>query len=502
MVITGIVCCSVLSTFAAAQSHSSSAAEDSLAEVVRGLEARLEKVESELASARADAAASREKSTEFQREISELRKQVAHQDPSSEPTDEERLDLLSAKVDEQYQTKVESSSKYSLRMSGMVLLNAFTNRGFADAMENPTYAKEVALDGAATSFGGTLRQTQLGFDLFGPQVFGGRASGSLQFDFAGGFALTPSGDSLGLVRLRTGTVRVDWEKTSLVIGQDGLFFAPNSATSFASMQEPAMANSGQLWAWVPQIRLERSFATSSRSALRLQAGILDPVSLKVGDGSGERLASVGERSHRPAMAARISWSRPLFGSNIVLGYGYYRAQQMWGDSPPTAINSWVHTLDWALPVTRFAELSGAYHRGRSIADLGGGLGQSVGAFLTSDDLAVLPGAPSDLPLNSSFEGLTSLGGWLQIKVKPVRRLEINIAGGQENRLASDAESAASTQDYFDQDLVRNRTYMANVIFRPRSNLVLSTEYRHIRSFPLGEDERTMNHLNLGVGILF
>jgi hypothetical protein len=175
---------------------------------------------------------------------------------------------------------------------------------------------------------------------------------------------------------------------------------------------------------------------------------------------------------------------------------------MWGESTPTAINSWVHTLDWALPITRFVELSGAYHRGRSIADLGGGLGQSVGGFLVSDELAVLPGAPSELPLNAFFKGLASSGGWLQVKVRPLRRFEINIAGGQENRLASDAESAVSTQDYFEQDLVRNRTYLGNVIFRPRSNLVISTEYRHIRSFPLGEGERTLEHINLGVGILF
>src|SRR5205807_8699875 len=45
---------------------------------------------------------------------------------------EEDEQLLNERVEEQYQTKVESTSKYRLRLSGIVLTNAFSNHGYVD----------------------------------------------------------------------------------------------------------------------------------------------------------------------------------------------------------------------------------------------------------------------------------------------------------------------------------------------------------------------------------
>jgi len=38
-------------------------------------------------------------------------------------------DLLAAKVEDQYQSKVESASKYRVRLSGIALMNLFSNQG-------------------------------------------------------------------------------------------------------------------------------------------------------------------------------------------------------------------------------------------------------------------------------------------------------------------------------------------------------------------------------------
>ena len=54
------------------------------------------------------------------------------------------------------------------------------------------------------------------------------------------------------MRLRTATMRMDWENTAVVAGQDGLFFSPNSPTSFATLAQPALTNAGNLWSWVPR----------------------------------------------------------------------------------------------------------------------------------------------------------------------------------------------------------------------------------------------------------
>jgi len=53
---------------------------------------------------------------------------------------EEEYQLLSGKVDDQYQTKVESASKYRLRVSGIVLMNLFSNQGVVDNIDFPMYA--------------------------------------------------------------------------------------------------------------------------------------------------------------------------------------------------------------------------------------------------------------------------------------------------------------------------------------------------------------------------
>jgi len=65
---------------------------------------------------------------------------------------------------------VESGSKYRVRLSGIVLLNMFENRGTVDSADTPEIALEPnPLDSAGT-FGGTLRQSQIGIQAFGPDI--------------------------------------------------------------------------------------------------------------------------------------------------------------------------------------------------------------------------------------------------------------------------------------------------------------------------------------------
>src|SRR5271163_1947623 len=191
---------------------------------------------------------------------------------------DEEYQLLSGKVDDQYQTKVESASKYRLRLSGIVLMNLVSNQGTVDSIDIPTLALPRPVGDSGGSFAATLRQSQIGFETFGPNVAGAKTRADLQIDFAGGFPVVPNGVNSGLLRLRTATMRMDWTNTSVVVGQDGLFFSPNSPTSFASLAVPALTNAGNLWSWVPQIRVEHRVALGDESSLVLQAGILDPVS--------------------------------------------------------------------------------------------------------------------------------------------------------------------------------------------------------------------------------
>ena len=192
-------------------------------------------------------------------------------DPASKPVSgledrvqklEESTTLLGSKIDEQYQTKVETASKYRVRLSGIVLMNAFRNVGTSDNMDFPNYARPPFVGTSETSFGATLRQSQIGLEIFGPTVGGAKTSANVRFDFAGGFPATGNGVNFGIVRLQTASLRFDWNHTSMVAGQDSLFLSPLSPTSFASLATPAFADAGNLWGWIPQLRVKRLLRTS------------------------------------------------------------------------------------------------------------------------------------------------------------------------------------------------------------------------------------------------
>lgn len=170
---------------------------------------------------------------------------------------EEESQLQGSKIDEQNQTKVESASKYRVRLSGIALLNLFSNRGTVDNQDVPNFALAPSSFDAGGNFGGTLRQSEIGLEVFGPRLAGARTSGDVQFDLGGGFPNTANGVTSGLFRLRTATMRLDWSHTSVVAGQDSIFFSPFSPTSFASLIVPEFGYAGNLWAWVPQVRLEQ-----------------------------------------------------------------------------------------------------------------------------------------------------------------------------------------------------------------------------------------------------
>jgi hypothetical protein len=415
-------------------------------------------------------------------------------DSSSVDSLREELGLVNQKVDEEYQTKVESASRYHIRLTGMFLVNFFGNRGVTDNIENPAFPIISALGESNGSFGGTIRQTQLGLEVQGPDLFGARASGGIQIDFAGGFADSPGGFTVGLPRLRTGTVRLDWRNTSLIAGQDGLFFSPLSPTSFASIEQPPLAYSGNLWGWAPQIRIEHRFSAVARSEITVEAGILDPISGELPVDGNNRELGVGEASLQPALATHVNWAKGVFGKPLSIGVGAFHARQHWQPSGAgTRVTSWLVSSDWDIPTSRWTSITGSFYRGKSIGVFGGGIGQS--AVVSDTPNTVLGSEPL-------FSGLDSMGGWVQLKVQPVRKVEFNTAFGQDNPFVTELRSAIAIS-YAGSSLLRNRTVFSNVIYRPRSDLLFSLELRHIRGVQqIDESSQSANNINLGMGIFF
>src|SRR5580658_2226042 len=409
---------------------------------------------------------------------------------------DEEYQLLSGKVDDQYQTKVESASKYRVRLSGIVLMNLVSNQGVVDSIDLPTLAYARPAGDSGGSFGATLRQSEIGFETFGPDVAGAKTTADLQLDLAGGFPAVPNGIDSGIVRLRTATMRMDWTNTSVVVGQDAIFFSPNSPTSFASLAIPALTYAGNLWSWVPQIRVEHKIALGADSSLLFQGGILAPVTgerpgIPPGAPAGDsyyRQAGPGEKSRQPAYGTRFAWTRNVFGQPLRLGVGGYYNRQDYGFN--RNVDGWAGMADVDLPLNRQLSLSGKIYRGRAVGGLYGAFGQSV----------LFSGNPT-LP-STQVEALDSVGGWAQLKYRPANKWEFNAAFGMDNPYASDLKYFQYPQSYGDPALARNQGSFVNMIYRPRSDLLFSAEYRHLTTYSLTDGGNSAGHLNLMMGVLF
>src|SRR6185369_270695 len=133
-----------------------------------------------------EAAAYRAETAALRRELEAAKTQptgtaVPQPEPAAVPTEsadlqnrvaalEESTQLLNGKVDEQYQTKIESASKYKVRLSGIALLNLYSNHGAFDNADFPTYVPQPKPFNSGTSLGATLRQSEIGLEIFGPRL--------------------------------------------------------------------------------------------------------------------------------------------------------------------------------------------------------------------------------------------------------------------------------------------------------------------------------------------
>jgi hypothetical protein len=401
---------------------------------------------------------------------------------------EDSTSLIGSKIDEQYQTKVETASKYRARLHGIVLMNAFRNVGGSDNLDFPVYAQPVPRAFPQATLGATLRQSEIGLEIFGPNIAGARTSADVQLDFAGGFPATGNGVNFGIARLQTANVRFDWEHTSVVAGQDSLFISPLSPTSFASLATPTFAFAGNLWGWTPQLRVERRFSVSDQQTLTVQAGVLDNLDWEPPFNSFYRSAQAGEMSGQPAYAMRTGWSRPVREHPLSFGVAGYYGRQNWAWE--RFVDAWAGMADWQVPLLPRLALSGEFYRGSGIGGLGGAVGTSI-----------LYGGDPTKPF-TPIRGLDTAGGWAQLKFQATPKIEFNGVFAEDNAFAGDARGFATDKNNFGEILGRNRGALGNVVFRPRSDLVLSAEVRRLRTFPVYSASSVTNQVNLSVGILF
>ena len=481
-----------------------------LARVLQELQSDLQDLRGQVRDLKTQQLSAQAENGELRKELQEIKAQLAAptnsasiaapKHPISEPSAqqepgvdrlaklEEDQQLADAKIAEQSQTKVESASKYRVRLSGIMLFNTFGERGHTDNSDFPQLAIPGGTLSSGGSFGASARQSQIGIQAFGPTIAGAHTSADVQFDFAGGFPDAQNGTSFGIMRLRTGTIRFDWTDTSVIGGQDSLFFAPLSPTSIATLAIPALSYSGNLWSWTPQIRVEHRFTLADDSVISLQGGILDNLTGDVPLSSYNRYPSWGEYSGQPGYATRLAWTKRVRGEDLTIGAGGYYSRQLWGFG--RSVDGWAGTFDLKVPLGKVFEITSQFYRGRAVGGIGGGIGQNT----------VWDGPLSDAA--TEIYGLNSAGGWAQLKYRATPKLQLNAAVGQDNPFASDLRNSGGGGTNYGELFSRNQSVLTNFIFQPRSDFMFSLEYRRLRTSILDSNSNSANVVNLSVGYIF
>jgi hypothetical protein len=379
------------------------------------------------------------------------------------PPLEERVAIAEQRVQELAQTKVQSSQRLPVTLTGMVLFNAFLNGRANGGSQDPVLAAPAD---SASGSGASLSQSIVGLTFQGPRIFGGgQVNGDLHLDLFGG-----STSSLNhLIRLRVATIRVDWKNQSLVIGQDKPIISPRDPSSLAQVAFSPLTGAGNPWLWQPQARFEQRFSWGDDMGLRAQAGVYQTSEPTAS--AAEYVASLA--TARPAAQGRfLVWKNLGHGGRIEIAPGFHVSQtHVNGLSVPSRLFS----TDWMIQPFAKLQWTGMFFTGENAAGIGA-LRQGFTVFSSG-----------------SIRPVGTTGGWTQVSYFITHRLTLNAYGGQESNRPSDLLRG---------EITRNFAYAGNVVYQLGPNVLLGLEASQVRTSYLGSLTRLANHYDLALAYLF
>ena len=403
---------------------------------------------------------------------------------------EEAIATLKTQVAEESQSAVRTSSRFKLDLTGRLLTNVFYTSGRVNNEDVPQLAQAPGNSTTPSdALGISVRQTRLGAALSVDSVLGGTLTSDFDIDFFGGTQTGPGGRRLfPELRLRTLRTLIDWKKTELMVGSVPPLISDLNPLSLAAVGTTGFVTAGNLWNWLPQIRLTRELGEMAVSDTRVRfaigASVMEPFSGSqvVNEPDG---VDAGERSRRPFLEARLRarWGDTNSGGPLdafmgagggevaISGHRGWVARAGGGMSASKAI-----AADWRVSFTKWLELRGEAYKGQLLAGLGGGsIGQSFGTSLTPGIL----GPP-----------IRDVAGWAQVNVAPN---PIVIAG-----------AGCGVDDPNDDDRptrLHNSVCAFHFALRPIQPLVIGAEFRRIETrYTSGLSHA--NHFNLAFGVEF
>lgn len=390
---------------------------------------------------------------------------------------ESTVEVLQRQLNEQASSAVQTRSRAQLEITGRVVMNAFSNERGVNNVDNPQFVRRDSVTALPVhGFGMAVRQTMLGARLTVPDVAGGTFSGVMDVDFDGGQQPSSGGRTFPLLRIRTAHGTLRWPHAEILAGQEIPLFSPLNPVSPSAVGTPGFVAAGNLWLWLPQLRVTGE--AGSKIRLALQGAVVAP-------SSGDPVSTFdtdfdpAERSRRPAFESRVRLrmgeDERMMEMGCAAHIGWVEVPGGTLQHPDSSLTSKGLSCDLRNPFTSWLELRGEIYGGQLMRGLGGGaVGQGV---------------------NSSGKPIRNIGFWAQLNVKPVGRMWSGGAGcGDDSPDAVDVVFDAAARR-------ENKVCAEYFVLRPAGPLFLGGEARQMTTrYRAGTFKN--NHLNLAIGFEF
>jgi hypothetical protein len=396
--------------------------------------------------------------------------------------------LLREQMTMESAAQVRMRSRVQLELSARLIVNSSRSTGSLSNTELPVFATPPRPRDAqrgspgSTAFGVSMRQSLLGATVTLDSVLGATLAADLELDFfARGLDASPP--LFPEPRLRTARLFLTWPRTELLVGSESPLISDLNPISAAGVAIPVFSTAGNLWNWLPQVRLTREVWRGVERwplSVAVQGAILTPVVSErhVTTTTGP---DAGTLSGQPALEGRVRlrWgsehetvaAQAVLPRGGELGVGaHHGAMRVSGDS---ATRVWAVSADARVALGHHIELRGEAYRGRALRGLGGGsIGQTFGSSTVAGDIGV---------------PLTDTAGWLQLNAQLHPGVMAGAGCGTDRVHDTQAERK------------RNTVCATHVMWRPVQPLLLSLEYRDLRTRTSAGLSRG-GHFNLGLGV--
>jgi hypothetical protein len=365
---------------------------------------------------------------------------------------------------------------------GILYFNLFENSDGTNNGDVPLWS--TSGPGSLSASG---RQSRFGFRVTGLTAGTAKLTGVLEADFFGGFPAIGIGDNMGILRLRQAYARLDWQKTSVVVGQDWMIFAPANPVSLASAGIPLMAAAGNPWARLPQARVDWRVGP-----MLLQGGILAP---STGDFSSAFFyqPTTGALSQVPFLQGRAAWSSTNWlgtkRSASIGVSGHYGRSRVLTTSVDRELDSRGVAVDWSAALLPRITLSGEAFTGRNLAAFQAGVFQGINP---DSVLATASGS-----IDGGPRSIETRGGWTQLAVAVHPVLSVQATYGLDDP-KDDTLASITRRDW----RRRNQSYAIGFVHKLSSQFSWSLEERRIVTQLGLTGRRTANHLNLATTFSF